>query len=370
MWIGEAYYHLIPARAHLDAHAEAAFGNAVRLSPSFAPALFHLTELAVLSGDKARANQLLDRFRRASPDSDWVFLAEMTVGCATNGAASIDWLRAVKRATGRVVSSAHILASGGRYPDCAKRALSAVLAQDTAQTGVEFIERWSALKGLDYLLVSEKNNRGAVSALNAAFQAGVMAAPSLHVINASAGVHESDVPADSAIASLTTTPISAMLIARLRYLSLWYWHKSDAVRLDSVERRSRFLGDSTGQADARVVSSGAAARLALLRSDTTTALRILRDLHPAAEPGPSVWDLFEGLAAERLLLSQLQLATGDARGAIDTAELFDSPHAQIHLLYLPASLLVRAAAAAQLGEQAATSVYRSRLRQLESAPRS
>ena len=364
MWTGETYYHLLPATARLDALAEDAFGRAVQLNVGFAPALFHLTELAVLRNDFSNARSLLDRFRRASPDSDWVFQAELTVRCAANGPADIDWRSAADRASGRVVTVAEVLASGARHPKCARSALDAVLARDTASGEMNFLNRWTALEGRFYLAVSQDSAASAARIADSAHTAGVQAAISLHIFSAAAGARESESRADSAMSSLAAKPIDRMQTARLRYMSLWMWHKKDIARMDSVVKRTRSIADSSRLAPDVAVYAAATARLALLRGDSATALRLLRELRPSGEPGGVRWDPFAGLAAERILLAQLLLARHEPRHAIETAELFDSPHSQIHLLYLPASLRVREAAAAELGDAAASQAYASRLRAL------
>ena len=365
MWIGETYYHLLPSATRLDALAENAFGNATRLSADFAPALFHLTELAVLRDDLPAARVLLDRFRRASPDSDWVFQAELTVQCAANGPAAIDWVRAADRASGRVVTVAHVLGSGARHRACARSAYAAVLARDTAAGGLHFINRWSALKGLDFLLVQEGRANDAARLLDSARASGMEAAVSLHIVNAASGATASEARAADAMATLrANVPIHRMSTTRLRYVSLWSWHQRDTARLDSVERRTRIVADSSGVAADRLVHDAAAARLAVLRGDTVSALRILRQLRAVAEPGALAWDLFAGQSAERLLLAQLQLTTGAWREAAASAEVFDSPHTQIDALHFTESLAIRARAAARLGDRAGEAAYMDRLRRV------
>ena len=109
---------------------------------------------------------------------------------------------------------------------------------------------------------------------------------------------------------------------------------------------------------------GAEARLAVVRGDTATGVRILKAIRPAADPGWVTWDLWESAAAERLLLAELQLATGDAAGAWETANVFDSQRSQVQQLYLPASLRVRLRAAGNLGRGQDRARMEARLRAL------
>jgi hypothetical protein len=277
-------------------------------------------------------------------------------------------MRAADRASGRVVTVAHVLGSGARYPACARRAYESVLARDTAPGDLHFINRWTALKGLDYLLVSAGRAREAGALLDSATASGMQAAVSLHIVNAVAGAQASESRAASAMASLATMPINRMSTTRLRYVSLWAMHRRDTTRLDSVARRSGILADSSRLAADRAVHDVATARLALLRGDSVSAARALTRLRPAAEPGPMAWDLFAGLSAERLLAAEVMLAQGNARAAIEIADVFDSPHAQIDLLHLPRSLELRIRAAAQLGDLNTEGVYRDRLRKIVGPP--
>ena len=363
-WLGETYYHLYPSLAGLDSLAEQAFTGALRLNPTYAPALFHLAESAARRGATQRSRELLAAFRSVSPDSDWTFQLEVIVGCAAEGPQRIDWAAAVRRASDRVVNVSRILGAGARYPECSRRALESVLAFDTDTSRDHGIYRWSALKGLNYQAVMQGKDERVVTLLDSALASGVRAAPSLYVLDAAAGSRISRTHADTAMGTLAKMPINTMATNRLHYFSLWEWHLRDVAKLDSVARRSLAVADSTHLGTDRLVADGAAARLALLRGDTATAVRLLRGMRPAAGAGPVTWDLWESAASERLLLAQVLLATGDARQAIEVAELFDSPRSQIHALYLPASLKVRKAAAEQLGLKAESERAGERLRAL------
>jgi hypothetical protein len=235
---------------------------------------------------------------------------------------------------------------------------------DTDTSGLHPIYRWSALKGLNYLAMMEGRDSAAAALIDSAGQAGIRAAVSLHIFNAAAESQASEALADSAIRSLSTMPVNAMSTVRLRYVSLWAWHRREEARLDSVAKRMRKIADSTHSGVDRLVLEGTEARLALVRGDTATSIRKLKGLQPAADPGWVTWDLFESAAAERLLLAELQLATGDAAGAWETAEAFDSQRSQVQQLYLPASLRVRLRAAGQMGRGQDRSRMEARLRAL------
>jgi len=247
---------------------------------------------------------------------------------------------------------------------CARRALESVLAHDTDTSAVHSIFRWSALKGLNYLAMMEGRDSVARVLLDSANGAGIRAAVSLHIFNDAAGSRVSRASADSAVATLTTLPISRMSTLRLRYLSLWSWNRGDEARLDSVARRIRHIADSTKLGTDRLVLDATEARLSLLRGDTAAAIVRLKGIRPAADPAFITWDPFESAANERLLLARLQLATGDAEGAWQTAATFDSPKSQVDALYLAGSLSVRLRAARQLGRNSDRSRIEARLRAL------
>ena len=363
MLIAETNIHLMPASSS-DSVIEQSLTRAIQLDNGFAPALQHLTEFATRRGERRRARDLLHRIEAASPDSDLTFQVSVMVRCVFDGPNTIDWRGAALRASKDLADVARILAGGGFNPACARRALESVLAYDTDTSAIHSIFRWSALKGLNYLAMMEGQDTTARALLDSANGAGVRAAVSLHVFNDAAGSRASRASADSAIATLTTLPISRMSTTRLRYLSLWSWNRGDTIRLDSVARRVRVIADSTKLGTDRMVLDATDARLALLRGDTTTAVARLKGIRPAADPSFITWDPWESAGSERLLLARLQLATGDAEGAWRTAATFDSPRSQVDGLYLAGSLSVRLRAARQLGRDSDRSRIEARLRAL------
>jgi tRNA A-37 threonylcarbamoyl transferase component Bud32/tetratricopeptide (TPR) repeat protein len=362
MLVAEVNQHLMPASGS-DSAAEQNLTRALQLQPDFAPALFHLAEFATRRGDVRRARELLRRIAAAAPDSDLTFQTDLIVRCAFDGPNAVDWAGAAKRLGGRLNDVSRILGGGAVNTSCARRAVEAVLASDTDTTAVHAIFRWTAIKGLNYLMMMAGRDSLA-GALLISNRAEIPAAVSLHILNAAAGSRASEPLGDTAASSLVTMPVSRMNTTRLRYLSLWSFHRRDMTRLDSVMRRIRLIADSSQLGTDRLVADGAEARLAVLRGDTTQAIARLKALRPAADPAWITWDLFESAASERLLLAQLQLATGDAAGALTTAKAFDSPRSQVNQLYLAESLRIRLRAAEQLGRGADRSRIEARLRAL------
>jgi hypothetical protein len=326
--------------------------------------MLHLAEIATRNGEKRRARDLMRRIEAVQPDSNLTFQASLMVRCVFDGPNTIDWRGATLRASKDVVDVARILAGGAVNTACARRALESVMTFDSDTSALHSIYRWSALKGLNYLAMMEGRDSTARALLDSANRSGIRASVSLHILNAAAGSRASGASADSAIATLLTVPISRMSTIRLRYLSLWSWHRGDVARLDSVARRIRIIADSTKLGTDRLVLDGTEARLSLLRGDTAAAVARLKALRPAADPSFITWDLWEAAASERLLLARLQLAGGDAAGAWETAASFDSDRSQVDALYLAQSLNVRLRAARQLGRDADRSRMEARLRAL------
>jgi len=65
--LGEDYQHLGTQALVGREDADRAFGKAVELDPSFAPAYIHLIENAFAGGDSARAARLLEKYRQLAP---------------------------------------------------------------------------------------------------------------------------------------------------------------------------------------------------------------------------------------------------------------------------------------------------------------
>jgi hypothetical protein len=364
MLLAETHHHLMPESVNPDSVTEQSLERALGLQPGFAPALVHLAEFATRRGEARRARNYLRRLEEAAPDSDWIFQVGLMVRCTFDGPSAIDWRQAVPKHSNQLVEISRVLGAGGVNRPCARRAAESVLAWDTDTSALHAIHRWTALKGLNYLAMMEGRDSTALAVLDSARGAGMPAAVSLHIFNAVAGSRASEAKADSAVASLSTRPVNAMPALRLRYIALWSWHRGNEERLDSIVRRMRVIADSTRAGTDRLVLQSAQARLALMRGDTATAIRLLKALRPAADPAWVTWDLWESAAGERLLLAELQLATGDAAGAWRTAEAFDAQRSQVHQLYLAASLRVRLRAADALGRSADRTRIEGRLRAL------
>jgi hypothetical protein len=103
------------------------------------------------------------------------------------------------------------------------------------------------------------------------------------------------------------------------------------------------------------------ARAALARGDSAGALKLLQQLVPTAGRGALIWNPWESLGGERLLLAELRLARGEFVEALRLARNFDAPVPVSYVLYLPASLKLRLRAARALGDEQLAQRVRARL---------
>ena len=69
---------------------------------------------------------------------------------------------------------------------------------------------------------------------------------------------------------------------------------------------------------------------------------------------------------ERLMLSRILLARKDYRNAMEVANVFDAAWPSVYMLYLPASLEVRARAAEGIENRQLAAQFRNRLAGLRS----
>jgi hypothetical protein len=159
---------------------------------------------------------------------------------------------------------------------------------------------------------------------------------------------------------------------RLWELGVWETQEgrtdiADSVALEIATRRSRPgmpREDLVNPSLARSVAGHAA----LARGDTAGALRMFAASVKEPLPGEYLnWDVASPRALDRLRLAQLLAARGEFDEAIEVASVFESAWPSIHLLYLPASLAIRAEAAAAAGDAAQAAQYRARLAALTDA---
>jgi len=354
-WMGlaETFHHLLPRQPRLDSLAEDAYLKARQLDPEFAPATFHLIEYAVRRGDVAKSGRLLEEFAMRRPDSSELGLARLMMACAGGSMSEPQWRSAVLRSPANVLAAGQLLAVAGlRQPDCAEAAFRAVLAYDTT-TGPQLARnRFGALLVLQSVLVA----RGRYGTAKALLESDTLFNPAyrgdLYLMNAMAGADfdaEAARFANSQVNRFRREP-SSMSGVDLWFLGSWEAHAGRtelAVEIaENLQARNAVAGN---RRDSLLVAS-LTARVTLAQGDSAAALERLRRLEPTAENGSDlVWNPWESLGGERLLLARLLLAKGETVAALQTASIFDAPASITFLPYLPASLALRREAAELLG---------------------
>jgi tetratricopeptide (TPR) repeat protein len=364
MSLGEVYFHLLPmAEGRLDSLAEIEF-MAAATDSGFSPPRFHLAQIAIRSGDTARARLAVDDFLRLTGnDGGRGQRAELQLmlACVRDGRKGIEWSK-VTRIPLEVLSAAKQLAGGGLYPGCAEEGYRAVYGDTTGTMG----DRWGALLGLQSVLAAEGRVSELRATIDSAVARGFGPVRYLYVLDALAGV-QVVAEADSVAASTTTdakAPPSALWLA-----GEWYAHAGDHLRTralrDSLASRAvRKPGDGT-EAYVAVLD----ARLALLQGDTAGTITALQAVLGAGPQRDLDWGIGASLAADRLLLARLLLARREWREAILSATVFDHPIPAVFVPFVPASLEVRRTAAEALGETREARTYKDRLAALGATQR-
>jgi serine/threonine protein kinase/tetratricopeptide (TPR) repeat protein len=374
MQLGEVYTHLLPGAGRVDSLASDAFETAHRLDPRATNLLLHLIESGLRRGDTAAVRPMVRDFLAANPDtSRLAHQVRVMDACVRRGPAGVDWTAESHRDRTAVISASKALAAGGAQLGCAMAAAKAVIADDTTQVGDD---RWFALLILQAGLLAEGRTADAVDRVRAR-PPGDDAASMLLMDGAVYPEIASEASAVAASLAAKCGPDyrgcgSSSLIWKL---AIW---EAQAGRAALAERAARELtrrvADSAvlSPADRRLVriqAASAAAHAALAAGDTTGALARFRSLIREPIPGglEFEWDVARPRGLDRLVLARLLLATGDARGALETASVLDSSSPAVFLLYVPAGLRLRIDAATALGDVALANVYRARLAALATA---
>jgi eukaryotic-like serine/threonine-protein kinase len=356
-WMGlaETFHHLLPQQPQLDSLAEDAYLRVRQLDPEFAPATFHLIEYAVRRGDVAESGRLLKEFARRRPDSTELGSARLMLDCVRGEMTRSRWQSTVLRNPAQTLAAGQLLAVGGlRQPDCAEAAFNAVLAFDTTTGAQSARNRFGALFGLQSVLVA----RGRDSAAKALLESDTLFNPGyrgdLYLMNAMAGGDfggEAEAFARTQLDRFRREPSSLNLID-LWFLGGWEAHSGHAELAAEIGESLQARNAAAGTRRDSLLVASLAARVALARGDSGAALEKLRRLVPTAEDGSAlVWNPWESLGGERLLLARLLLARGEVLAALQVASNFDAPASITYLPFLPASLALRLEAADRLGNR-------------------
>lgn len=357
MMLGDSYHHLITGNVAQDSLAEAAFSRTLELDPGFAPALFHLAEDVLKRGDTGTGSQLIEKFRAVNHESELILQLEMMNDCQRRGPAAVQWSALAVQVPLRVLGVASDLGAAGRRLDCAEAAARAVFADSAS--GVSAIMRWGAFKWLHHLSVARDDLPAALALIDTATNSIFPAAQGLLIMDAVfAGT---DPQLALPVLEFMSGPLDELAeVEWLWYRGIWATLERDTLQLDSIAQE---LGRRVPtQPTAAALATAFRARSTLLRGDSAQAIALLRSVRPTG--GDIRFGLWESFAAERLLLSQLLLASGQHDEAGSIAASLDGAQSDVNLYFLPASLVVRLQAAEQLGRSATAELLRDRLRSL------
>jgi tetratricopeptide (TPR) repeat protein len=356
MALGEVYYHLIPRLPSLDSLAETAFDRARRADSSFTPPLFHLAEIALRDGDIPKADRLLQRLRLADPDSTFSRPLSLMYRCVQDGPRELPWARAAERSATEVLAVA--LALGASNPACARTGFETVLASPSVA------HHWGALLGLQSLLAAMGRVAAVDSLLESAQRAG-LPGHGLYLLDAAAGTgFETQA---RKVAAGRGHEYEAMPGPNLWLLGVWearFGQPQNLVKLkDVAERRAAATGARSDSLFARIF----AAYASLMEGDSADAKARFARLTPGALPASQrdlEWQPWEALAGERLRFAELLLADGFAAQADSVLAELDSHRAVVYMLYLPATLHLRARAAEAMGKPDLAATHRRRVEAL------
>jgi tetratricopeptide (TPR) repeat protein len=355
-WLGEAYSHLLPNDSPTDSLAQAAFGEAHRLDPTFAPVFYHLLEIALRKGDVASAARLMERMRDAGSDSVEMMPAEIMLQCVKDGPGAVHWRAETLRSPRFVSEAGRGLAVGGLHqPTCAKAAWNAILTYDTTPPPSQISYRWGALLGAQSVLLAEGRYRDVEQLVEADTAFSATFRNELYILDALAGADSGIQSRAAAAAAQLRSPSWAartdLTSTDLWYLGTWEAHLGRAAEAraiaDTLAARAVRSADRADSLQARSV----AARAALASGDSTRAVKLLQELVPTAGRGALLWNPWESLGGERLLLAELRMARGEFAETISLTRNFDAPASVPYVLYLPATLKLCLRSALALGDQ-------------------
>jgi serine/threonine-protein kinase len=338
--IGETYRHLFPDSAVEMEFGRRAFAEAVRLDSTFSPALVHLAEAAIASGDLDRGRSLLQRVQAAGAEPsavDWVVLME---ACAAPPRVREEIPRAPAAA---VILASQQLAAGGRHLRCGETGFVGVLERDDLNRA----ERWSATMGLMGVLTIENRVEELAGLLDETLAAGEGSTRFLYALGVAAGIDLRDRAAavDAEAEAMWAPDYEATGPHTLWLLTLWNSLEGDLAAAEVLSGRLAEVAEEGADPLVRVLADAARAHVMTARGDSAAALSALQSLDPAFGRVLLDYGLVEPLAPERMLLAELLLADGEAEEAYRTAALFDHPGAAIFVPFVARSLELRARAA-------------------------
>ena len=364
MQLGEVYTHLLPLTGNPDSLADAAFTEARGRDPNAANILLHPIEIRLRRGDVDGAAPMIRQFLAARPDTAEAAKVRLLDACVRGGPASVDWKGEAAVRPLAVLYAGRAMSGVGARFGCADAAYEALLQVDTALTNEADGRRGGALVGRFSTAVAHGELDEATAVLDhnmerwgwgsTLFLLGSIVEPAFE--------ERARAVAQGDEATWGPAYTGCPFPRRLWELGMV---EARAGRIDVTESVARNLHRWEGDGDTTYVEGLARSLdgfVSLARGDTARAMETLSAVvSDALVAGDLQWDELEPRGAERLTLARLYLARGDARRALDVASVFDSSWPLIYMLYLPASLELRAEAASKLGDTVRASLFRERL---------
>jgi hypothetical protein len=364
--LGEVYTHLLPRDSPLDSLAAAAFVEARRLDPTFAPVLYHLLEITLRKGNARDAGRLMEQFRHGQPDSVELVATELMLQCVERGPQAVDWRAATLRSPRYVTEAARSLAVGGLHqPECSTAAWNGILAYDTTSPPSRVDYRWGALLALQSVLLAQARYPEIERLLEQDTVFGADLRGQLYILDAVAGAGAA-IDSHAAVAANRLREVYGAAPKDMGSPELWHLGIWEANQGRAAEAHA--IGDTLAARAARssdreeiLLAQSVTARAALARGDSAGALKLLEELVPTTGRAALTWSPWESLGGERLLLAQLRLARGEFAEALRVARNFDAPAPVPYVLYLPASLRLRLQAARAIRDEGLAQRARDRL---------
>lgn len=361
--LGDVYYHLIPTGAQATGRAAALFERALEIDSLFRPPLFHLAELSLRSGDRARGARYRDRFTAgATAESEFARQLAVMQRCTEGPMTQAEWAVAAARSADETLVIAKALGAGAGQARCALGGFRAVIASPQAAPGAVY----GAILGLHGLLVATGRANDAVRLLDSARTSVTSRVLAFGLI----GMY-----ADSALRPVAE---AAEEFGRRQFgeryerarpstawaFGIWEAWKGNRGAVEAIADRMRDSARATGQPVHLLAAASLDAHLALLRGDTTEAIGRFGALPIVASTTALSWEFLEPLAPDRITYASLLLARGRAQEALDAASVFDHPQPVAYFAFVRRSLEVRLAAAQRLGRSSLASELQARLRAL------
>lgn len=348
--LAEVYYHLLPADAvHSDSLANHWLKIAWEADSTFAPPLYHLSEIALRKGDIAESARLLERWRPFEPDTIYLRQLELSIDCLRGTPADFDWTRQLTDHPRPVLMAGTALARGARQSECASGALRAIFESDLPAT----TWRGRALMGLQGLALAQGRYEDARELLRDGIDGGIAFAHMYYTYAAVAGApFEEEADAAEQIVRDAFGDVYSRASAELAWLmGLWLASRGDLVRASAVAAALSERAEQTDALDDVRLARSLRAHLLVAEGNATEAIQLLEGLVPDAPRNPLIQGLWEPMGLDRLLLAELQLGQGRHDDAYRTASLLDQSAPLSYLPLLPRSLAVRVHAASAMDRQ-------------------